>query len=118
MASEEADARLFQAYGRQVAIAGTNPPIELLLHSPTLERWQPGLIRDERLRYAAVNRREVSDDVLAGYFFPRPATGGSELLDRAAVRKFDREAAADRLFDSGDIVIYDIEGIGRGRRAR
>ena len=118
MVAEQADARLFQTYGSQVAVAGTNPPVEEMLHSPKLERWHVDLIRDERFRYAAVNRREVSEDVLAGYFFPTSAAASQELLDARAVAKLDRRGETDRLFDAGDIAIYDLGRLARGRRAR
>jgi hypothetical protein len=118
MAAEQADARLLQAYGRQVAVAGTNPPVEEMLRAPRLEPWHVRMIRDERLGYVAVNRREVSDDVLAGYFFPTAALGGMDVLDEDVVGKFDRPGRTDRLFDAGDITIYDLRRVRRGRQAR
>jgi hypothetical protein len=110
IAAEETDARLFQAYGQHVALAGTNPDVIDLLHSPGLEPWEPGLIRRYRLQYAAVNRRLVGADRELGYFFPWP---GTETLRGGGARdKFDLTSRSERIFDSGDIVIYDISRIG------
>jgi hypothetical protein len=111
--AESSDARLFQFYGHQFALAGSFPDIQDLLHSPALEDWQPGLIRDERIRYLAVNRRLLSADALAGYFFAHPGKPSAELRERSAVEKFDRDARTDRLFDNGELVVYDVRRVGQ-----
>jgi hypothetical protein len=111
--AENGDARLFQLYGRQVALAGTYPDVQDLLHSPALDPWEPGFIQKWRFRYLAVDRREISADPLAAYFFPRPGQWNSGLRNPDAVAKFDRDARTERLYDNGEIVVYDVSRVGR-----
>jgi hypothetical protein len=117
IAAEQADARLLQAYGRQRALAGVYPDVEGFLHARKLEPWHGRLIREEGLRYAAVDRRRISADALLGYFFLDPGTQNARPFGVGAVNKLDRERA-DRLYDNGALVVYDIESLGRGERAR
>jgi hypothetical protein len=111
--AENADARLFQAYGGQIALAGSYPDIQDVLHSPGIESWQPGLIQEQRLRYLAVDRRVVSADALGGYFRYAPGTPGAELRRTDSVEKFDRDSRTDRIFDNGDVVVYDVHRVGQ-----
>ena len=107
--AETSDARLLQTDARQVAVSGVFPDIDDVLHTAALESWQTDLLRREQLRYLMVDKREVSGDVLAGYFFGADnAPSGKE---RAAdiTEKFERVPWADRVFDSGTIVLYDIQ---------
>lgn len=36
-------------------------------------------------------------------------------MDAAALAKFDRLEQASRVFDSGDITVYDVEALANGR---
>ena len=68
------------------------------------------IIRDEGVSYAVVDRRVIADDAVAGYFFApagRPREGQGGLQPRALVEALD-VPTSDRLFDSGDIVVYDL----------
>jgi hypothetical protein len=107
--AEASDARLLLTYGQQQALAGVFPDVDDVLHSPTLESWQPDLLREQQLRYLMIDNRVVSSDVLAGYFFA-PA-GSRDAAERPPnVRdKFERVPWADRVFDSGTVVLYDIQ---------
>lgn len=107
VAAEDADARLFLVYGDQTAFQGVNPDYRDLLRAPTLEPWQTSLLRSERITLVVADRREVSGDNIAGYFFDR---GTPRLRDRATAAKFER-ADVDRIYDSGDLVIFDVRGL-------
>ena len=57
-----------------------------------------------------VDRRVISNDNVVGYFFApagRPREGRPGLQPRAIVQALD-VPTIDRLFDSGDIVVYDV----------
>jgi hypothetical protein len=80
-----------------------------VLHTPTIDSWQPDLLKQLQLHYLMVDHRTVSSDVLAGYFFA--PMGSSRAAERPPeVRdKFEHVSWADRVFDSGSIVLYDIQ---------
>jgi hypothetical protein len=106
-AASDADARLLNAYADSVAIAGRHPDVADLLKSPTLESWELPLLRDNDVRYVVTDRRRRSFDNTAGYFFGfRSGPQRDERLPKAVVRKFRR---FDRIFDSGDIVIFKLD---------
>jgi hypothetical protein len=115
-AADETDARFLQAYGGQIALAGSFPDIVDLLHSPGLESWEPGFIRRYRLDYAAVDRLPQALDREVGFYYPTRGTGA--LAGARPQEKFDESSRTDRIYDNGGIVIYDISRLGRARPAR
>jgi hypothetical protein len=110
--AEQSDARLLMVYGPQEAIAGVFPAIDEVLHTPTIESWQPDLLRQLRLRYLMVDNRTNSSDVLAGYFFAPVGSRGAAERPPEVRDKFEHVSWADRVFDSGTIVLYDIHRLG------
>lgn len=107
-AASEADARLLLDPGGVAAIAGSNPDVKDIVATPRLSSWQLPLLRRRRLRYVVADRRRIAADNVRGYFFavgPEP----ERLLPKGAVRKFIRIPAA-RVFQSGHIVLYHLEG--------
>ncbi|CAN5696708.1 hypothetical protein BH24ACT5_BH24ACT5_28490 [soil metagenome] len=108
IASEQSDARVLQLYGGHYAVAGRNPDVQDILHLPTFDDWMYELLREQRFRYVAVDRRLVSADNMAGYFFaPEGSPGAADRAPEMQI-KFDR-VGAERVFDSGDIVLFDME---------
>lgn len=105
--AQDADARLLLVEGRQTALQGVGPDIRGVLDAERLEPWQTALLRDERIGILVTDRRTVSADNIAGYFFD---VGAPELAPAPTTAKFDR-AGVDRLYDSGDIVIFDVRGL-------
>lgn len=84
-----------------------NPDIRGVLDAERLEPWQTELLRRERISIIVSDRRTVSADNIAGYFFDvRPP----ELAPATTTSKFDL-ASVDRLYDSGDIVIFEVGGL-------
>jgi GT2 family glycosyltransferase len=109
-AAEHSDARLLQLYGRQFAIAGSYPDVQDILHAQALEPWMRRLLQEERIRYVSVNRLQVSESP-GLYFFSPPWSWTAALLPGPVVGKFDRDARAERVFDSGYVAIYDIRAM-------
>jgi hypothetical protein len=107
--AEPSDARLLLVYGPQEAVAGVFPDIDDVLHTPTIESWQPDLLRQLQIRYLMVDNRKVSSDVLAGYFFAPIGSAGAAERPPEARDKFEHVSWSDRVFDSGSIVLYDIQ---------
>ena len=114
IAAEEADARVLLAEGRQRVFAGIHPDVVDILHAPALEPWHLELLREQRIRYVAVDARRASADVLAGYFFPVRGRWTAERFPHEVVDKLDA-AGAPRVFDNGEIVVYDVTGLRDAR---
>lgn len=102
--AQDADARLLVTIGRQPALQGVHPDIAGVLDATRIEPWQRTLLRDNKVALVAVDRRALSSDNIAGYAFQR---GTPILLAPATVTKFDR-ADTDRLYDAGNLVVFDV----------
>ncbi|HMN27796.1 MAG TPA: hypothetical protein PKE45_06530 [Caldilineaceae bacterium] len=110
MVADVTNGRLLLAYGEQVGLTG-RANFRQLLMSDELDPQQIHTIQSRQIEYAVVDRRRISWDNMAGYYFDR--TGGSalpsaDLLDPQVYEKFEREPGVDRVLDSGNIVIYDL----------
>jgi len=110
-AASDADARLLNTYGGSFAIAGRNPDVLDVLQTTTLPPWELKLLRDQNIRFVAVDRRKRSFDIESGYFFGVRGTDrqADSLVPVSVGTKFDAIRAA-RPFDSGDIAVYDVGG--------
>jgi hypothetical protein len=111
--ADASNARLLAAYGGEFAVTGTKPDFWAVLHDPRLDAWHVRLLRQHHIAYVLVDRRLVSEDSLAGYFFATSSSIPSRRLtfEPTSVHKFDRQAEATRAWDSGDAVIYDIRRV-------
>jgi hypothetical protein len=110
LAAEEADGRLLLIYGDRDVVVGTFPDIRDVLQTPTLPLWQLQLLRRAHVRYIVVDTRKASADVVTGYFFASPGAVHDERFSLAVVTKFER-AGASRIYDDGDVIIDDINGV-------
>lgn len=105
--AQDADARILLVDGRQTAYQGVHPDIRGMLDAESLEPWQRRLLRENRLGILVTDRRTISADNIAGYAFDR---GRPELAPAATSAKFDLPTV-DRLYDAGDLVIFDVRGL-------
>jgi hypothetical protein len=107
VAAEAADGRFFLVAGRQHVFVGSRPPIATILTTKALYPWQIADLRRYGIRYVVTDARQSSADVGDGYyFFPGDVSHSGWAV---AGRKFWR-AGASRIYDSGDIVVYDLKG--------
>ncbi len=109
-AADASNSRLLAAYADEFAISGTNPDVRSVIREPKLEGWHVRLLRRYGLRFVLVDRRRISEDELAGYFFATDATPSfwRDTFGGRAIHKFDRQPLVSRILDSGNIVIYDV----------
>jgi hypothetical protein len=107
-AAPEADARMLMAPGGQIAFGGQGPDVEDIVSTPQLAPWQLPVLRRHHLPYVVADRRQISSDTLRGYYFEIPGQEGEELYPPDVVHKFSK-IPAGRLWDSGRIVLYDLE---------
>jgi hypothetical protein len=108
-AAPEADARTIALYGATRAVTG--PSIYLILSTPTLADWQLPTLRSRGVQYVVVDKRVRGNDNTTGYAFSVRPPGGpiDRLLPADVAPKFD-ELLAPRVFDSGNVAIYDLRG--------
>ena len=88
-AADASNARLLAAYAHEFAIAGTNPDVQSVIRDPKLDAWHIRLLRRYGIRYVLVDRRKVSEDALAGYFFTTDISPPSwfTMFDAKSVRQ-------------------------------
>jgi hypothetical protein len=107
VAAEAADGRFFLVDGRQHVFAGSRPPIATILSTRALYSWQIADLRRYKIRYVVTDAQPSSADVSDGFYFFPGNYSHSPLA--VAGRKFKRAGAAP-IYDSGDIVVYDLKG--------
>jgi hypothetical protein len=107
IAAEAADGRFFLVDGRQHVFVGNRPPIATILRTKPLYRWQIAVLRRYGIRYVVTDAQPSSMDISDGYyFFP----GNDSHTGLAVAGKKFRRAGAAPIYDSGDVVVYDLEG--------
>jgi hypothetical protein len=105
--TDETSGRLLALRGFRDLHAGRAPTVPQLLSEPTLPSWQFAYLAHEGVDYVILDRRRSSADNLTGYFFPRPGEP-SGLYPAGTRDKFARLPGSARVFDSGDVVVYDV----------
>lgn len=107
---------LVGSYGEQRAVTGLidRIPTELiaLFASPTLGTDQLQTIARGRIQYVEFDRR-ITQSLPRGIYFDDDAPRSSP-IPAAAMAKFDNNAGVSRLYDSGNIVLYDTSGLDAG----
>jgi hypothetical protein len=108
-AASDSDARVLATYADEIARFGRAPDIHDVLWTPSLAAWEGQLLRENRLRYVVVDRRRRSFDSMRGYAFGLrlPESRRDELLPAQAAEKFDG-VGADRIYDAGNVRVYDL----------
>ncbi|MEO7912030.1 MAG: hypothetical protein ABIV47_20495, partial [Roseiflexaceae bacterium] len=104
---------LMGAYGEQRPVTGYADKVQVshIFFAPQLGPAERQILRAGRVRYLVVDRRLSSGLPSAGVYFERgevPGDRHTAPIDSAILAKFDTLAGVSRLFDSGDIVIYDV----------
>jgi hypothetical protein len=114
VATDESNARLMLAHGMQMPLTGRYPDINDLLGTPDIPAWEVQLIQDWEIQYIAFDRRRISWDNMTGYYFDETghaSHAGASLFDPEIYGKFDQTTNINRIFDSGNIVIYDVKAL-------
>ncbi len=103
---------LMGMYGRQYPVFG----VPRVYFSPRIGPREEQDLRLAAIRYLVVDNRLSTGLPLRGtYFVPWEPDANNHTIpiDAAALAKFDDVPEIDRLFDSGDIVIYDVRALSR-----
>jgi hypothetical protein len=110
---------LMGTYGDQNILTSVEYKIEL---SPVFLNAQLGpqeitLLRQADVRYLVIDLRLTKELPLEGYYyepFEKGAYQHTTPIDPEAFAKFNKVSDINRVFDSGDIIIYDVGGIVNG----
>ena len=89
---------------------GASNTVDVLLKDPTLTKGYGRYLRNRKVRFIVADRRRAAEDFVRGYFFavrPLPPRG-ERLFPRGPARKYRHIRRAGRVFDSGEIVVYDL----------
>lgn len=104
VAAPAGDGRFLLVNGRQHVFSGTNPPVAQTLQTRVLRPWQVALLRRLGIRYVVTDSQASGADDANGYYFFRNQAQRNLVLAR---KKFLR-AGADPIYDSGNIVVFDL----------
>ena len=115
IATDASSGRLLLQYGFRRVIAGEGTAAgELAAESGD---WKRDWLSDNAIDYVILDRRPSSGDTKIGLTFARPNELREPLNPAAAIRDFERMPGATRVFDSGDIVVYDVTKVRRPGQA-
>ncbi|HWS83932.1 MAG TPA: hypothetical protein VN207_06705 [Ktedonobacteraceae bacterium] len=116
VATDRINQILMDTYGDQRVITSTQDkvdlaPVFLPLH---LSNYALSSLRSTKTRYLVADLRLSTSLPLLGYYYESwedDAFHRTTPADRKALTKFDAIPQINRVFDSGDIVIYDVGGL-------
>jgi hypothetical protein len=118
IAVDASNAKLIAAYGQQYPFTRRSYGVRNFFFSTkTFGRTERAMIQKTGVRYILVDRREISWDHMTGIYFNRVVADryeDTELIDRRAYTRLDAQPNVSRLFDSGNIVIYDVGVFANG----
>ena len=106
-AATEGDSRLVLHPGGAYVLSGNSPAIESLLKTASLDPWELPLLRQYDLRYVVADLRRRGIDTTRSYSFSLKGSPDSP-LPLSVIEKWETVPGSTRIFDSGNIVIYDI----------
>lgn len=104
-----ADARLLLVPGGKVVLSDFTADIVDIIPDPVLAPWAVPLLREHGVRYVVADQRVVANDGTRGYYFATPHSPRNALVRRSAVTKFAKVPGVARIYDSGRIVVYDLD---------
>jgi hypothetical protein len=113
MASDRINSLYLASYGEQrtVTLALDKVNASVVFFSTTVTPEDLDIIRRGRIQYLVVDRRLTTGLPLVGIYFEpgEPDSFKHDVpMDPAGVMKFDAVPGVQRVFDSGDIVVYDV----------
>lgn len=107
VATDRINQMLMSTYGQQDIVTGLNDNIDVapIFYSAQFDHADTTIMQAGQIRYLVVDTRLSTALPLVGTYFEEDAP--HSIISRAALTKFNSVNAINRLFDSGDIVIYD-----------
>ncbi len=107
LATDRINEILMSTYGHQRIVTNLNDHVDVspIFYSAQFDITDIAILREGQIHYLAVDTRISTALPLVGLYFEndRPTS----IISRDALTKFNTVTQINRLFDSGDIVIYD-----------
>lgn len=115
IAADATNASILGSYGGQrVVTSADDVSITGLFLSPGYGRYQDSLIKQGRINYVLVDRRLAGTLPLSGFFYEKwekEIVDYDTMLDPETLDRFDGIEGVSRIYDSGNIQIYDVSGV-------
>ncbi|MEY2513482.1 MAG: hypothetical protein QOJ89_840 [bacterium] len=107
--ADAGNALLLEGAGFRRVLTST-PAVAELLSADVISRSEWDFLRARHAGYVVLDRRLASDDDTARQSYPRPRDAVQAPISnwRAIRRKYARLPGSARIFDGGDIVVFDI----------
>jgi hypothetical protein len=113
-AASNSDANLLLAYGGQDALWGSNLGLQSMFMAPDINQSVIDILQTSGAQYLFTDRRRISWDLMFGMYVNssvEQADPRARLIEPSAVSKFEKIDGASRVFDSGNVVIFDVGGV-------
>jgi hypothetical protein len=112
-AADRTNRLLLGSYGEQYVVNGLADRVGVswVFFSSAFGPAERAALRQARVRYLLIDRRLSDGLPLVGFYFESGEPGTFQHttpLDPTALAKFDVQERVSRVFDSGDVVIYDL----------
>jgi hypothetical protein len=114
IATDYSNARTMLVYGNQFPLSGEARGVRAMLNARAISNGVKEILTTNQIEYVLIDRRLMRDDALTGrYFAPiDPSKTPAQIYFESDVyEKFDSATGVDRVFDSGDIYIFDVEAL-------
>lgn len=115
VAADRTNRLLIGSTGRQRVVFDARDPVGLLplFADPTLDGPALFVLQDQKIRYVLVDRRLSTAIPVLGLYYDQEElrTPWKEPIAADALGKFDRDPRVDRIYDSGDLQLYDARTI-------
>ena len=119
IATDRTNTLLMGTYGNQAVVTSSNETIATWPLFLSLE-FQPQMVlilKQDKIQYLVVDHRLSTGIPIVGTYFNKGEPDAYQYthpIDLSALEKFDSIINVSRVFDSGDIVIYDVQGLTDG----
>ena len=116
IAADETNTNVMGSYGRQRVVTFPVDGVSItgLFLSPGVGATERETIRRARIRYVVVDRRIAGVVPLKGFFYEKwekEIVDYGRVVDASTLSRFDALQGVSRVYDSGNIQIYDVSGL-------
>lgn len=107
------NALLMDSYGNQhsVSLPADGVDVAPVFYAPQYHSWETSILQSGNVHYLVVDMRMSIMLPAKGYYFEgdeEPDINVTTPISRQALTKFDTVPGMNRIFDSGNIIIYDV----------
>jgi hypothetical protein len=116
MYADSSNSLLLNSYGEQHIVTMQDDGVDIapVYYASTYDSWETALLQAGHVRYLVVDMRLSTSLPVKGYYFDgtqEPDINVTVPLSRQALLKFNVIQQVNEVYDSGDIIIYDVGGL-------